>query len=215
MTRASQLSLPSFEIVQGDSSQVNLTLDTDDDSMSGFSGFQFDIFLPQGLSLSDESIDGNLEAAGFVLDVTEYSETVIRIIGYTTGSGTLSRELMTLTFEADESMAAGISEINLANVVFAAPDGLDIPLADSTASVTVKEKDSGVDVNVSDSVSVKADIAMSCIRVFNAQGESISIYDPEGKRVVCAVVESPQECFALGRGLYIVRVAGRTFKFLL
>lgn len=130
-----------FEIDSGGSAMVELTLRTDDDETFDYSGFQFNLFLPEGLIVEKFGLDSQLSEQSFTLDVTHYDEGAYRIVAFTNGTGKASAELMQILFRAAGDMTEGQSKVLMQSVVFSAPDGQDIALNDSEAIVTFRRKE--------------------------------------------------------------------------
>lgn len=128
--------MPDFEIDSGGSALVEVTLRTDEDATFDYSGFQFNLFLPEGLHIEQFGLASQLSEPGFTLDLTGYGDGAYRVVAFTTGTGLASAELMQIQFRAPGDVTAGEARIRMQSVVFSAPDGHDIELDDSEATVT-------------------------------------------------------------------------------
>ena len=128
------ISMPDFTIDRGSDATVELTLTTDGDRPMAYSGLQFDMYLPEGLGLKEATLDEGLDAE-FSLSVTEYGDGSSRLIAFTDGTGVSAGQLMRLTFACAETVKRGEGKIYVRNVIFSTPDGRDIDLDDSEATV--------------------------------------------------------------------------------
>lgn len=135
-TRASFISMPDFVIGCGYSASVELTVQNEGNPMFDYSGWQFDLFLPEGLTVEEFRLDKQLSEQNFMLSITEHGNGAYRIVAFTAGSGAASGELMQLTFHAADNVTREEAKILMQNVVFSAPDGQDIDLQNSDATVT-------------------------------------------------------------------------------
>ena len=129
------ITIPDFTIDKGAQTTVSLSLESDQVQPFAFSGLQFDLFLPDGLSMKNCSLSTQLDGAGFSLSVTDYGQGACRIIAFTDGKGAASADLMNLTFRASNDVKRGEAVIRMQDVIFSAPDGQDIDLTDSEATV--------------------------------------------------------------------------------
>lgn len=134
--RASFISMPDFEIDRGGSATVELTLKADGGGAFDYSGWQFDLFLPEGLNIESYGLDRQLSGKGFILNMTEHGNGAYRLVAFTADSGFASEVLMQITFNAADNAPLGEAKILMQNVIFSAPDGQDIDLQNSEATVT-------------------------------------------------------------------------------
>ena len=132
---ASNISMPDFTIDRDGTASVPVTLDTGNENIFPFSGLQFDLFLPEGLSVKKFSLEPKLSDGDFSLSVIQNGTGIYRILAFTTGIGIESGELMTVTFQTDRNVSRGERKILIRNVIFSSPDGRDIDLDDSEATV--------------------------------------------------------------------------------
>lgn len=133
---ASFISMPDFVIGRGYSATVELTLQNDGNRAFDYSGWQFDLFLPEGLSVDEFRLDKQLSEQEFSMSITDHGNGAYRIVAFTSGTGVASGELMQMTFHAADNVTREEAKILLQNVVFSAPDGQDIDLQNSDATVT-------------------------------------------------------------------------------
>lgn len=135
-TQASSVTMPDFAIGRGCNATVELTLRTDGNQTFDYSGWQFDLFLPEGLNIESCGLDPQLSGKGFILNMTEHGNGAYRLVTFTSGPGFASEELMQITFNAADNAPLGEAKILIQNVIFSAPDGQDIDLQNSEATVT-------------------------------------------------------------------------------
>ena len=118
----------------------NLNLNFSFSSSQNYSGFQFDVEMPEGLKITGLKLSDELTAAGFELDNTSIEGNPVRVISYkTTGNGVSTTEgIVTLTIKADADSSEGEKTINFTNARLSSTGGTSIPLDDSSVTVTVK-----------------------------------------------------------------------------
>lgn len=138
---SAKISIADFAIEPGKEISVEVSLDTGGNGTFTYSGWQFDLFVPEGISAEGFGLDKALSDQDFRLNMTDYGNGIYRVLAFTTGTGFASENLMSLSFRADENAAPGERTILIQGVVFSAPDGEDIDLDNSEAKVTVKAKE--------------------------------------------------------------------------
>lgn len=138
---SAKISIPDITIERGETASVEVCLDNDGQPPFAYSGWQFDLFVPEGLSVEGFSLDNELSGQAFKLSVTDYGTGVYRMLAFTTSTGLASANMMSLTFRAGEAISEGELTIGMQNVIFSAPDGMDIDLDNSEAKVTVISND--------------------------------------------------------------------------
>ncbi|MCH5230366.1 MAG: leucine-rich repeat protein [Muribaculaceae bacterium] len=118
----------------------NLNLNFSFSSSQNYSGFQFDVEMPEGLKITGVKLSDELTAAGFELDNTSIEGNPVRVISYkTTGNGVSTTEgIVTLTIKADADASEGEKTIKFTNARLSSTGGTSIPLDDSSVTVTVK-----------------------------------------------------------------------------
>ena len=87
-----------------------------------FYGFQFDVSLPDGLSIADVAPSESIES--FTIDFNSMSADADRIIGFDMNGAVIpagSHELLTFTFTADDNFEGG--PLKISNVIFSADNG--------------------------------------------------------------------------------------------
>ena len=133
---SANISLRDFTIDRGDTATVTFILYNEGQSPFAYSGWQFDLFLPEGLNVEGVSPAQELKNGGFTLNMTNYGAGVCRMVAFTSGDALASEDLMTVTFRASENVARGEARILMRNAVFSSPEGRDIDLRNSEAVVT-------------------------------------------------------------------------------
>lgn len=141
ISAGANISIPDFEIEIGSVVCRELEVEAAQEDLLAYSGFQFDLFLPEGLILEDTALDTQLSESGLILNISDYGDGVFRILTFTNEAGLDSSSLMRFSFRACEDALPGISQIKLCNVVFSSPDGKDIYYNDSETKVTFKQKE--------------------------------------------------------------------------
>ena len=127
-----QLEVIPFAIAPGEEKEVEVVLNNPDDD---FTGFQFDLTLPEGISLVSDEI-------GYVVDLgsrtTTRKHTIqaslqadgsIRVMAYSSRNSNFSGtegDVAILTLKADDQLTAGVYNLQLNNIVLSQADGSDI-----------------------------------------------------------------------------------------
>ncbi len=133
-TQANRCYIPDFEIVAGDKATVELVLD----NSAEFTGFQTDVYLPQGITM----IQGTLAKTGrlggtHTVQASNRADGSVRIIGFSAMSTAItgnSGAIVTFQVEASSDFAQG--EVSVKNTRFSTPDADEQILDDETAQVT-------------------------------------------------------------------------------
>jgi len=125
-----------FSFATIDTTTVNLVLDNE----TPFTAFQFDIYMPDGLTIVPSSVAlTDRVASDHTLTVNEIAEGVYRLMSYSLGINTFagnSGALVTLDVAATNDFV-GTATITLRKVLFTAATGVEVPLGDEFCTVTV------------------------------------------------------------------------------
>lgn len=135
---SAKISIPDFTIEPGEQVTVAVSLDNDGKPTFAYSGWQFDLFVPEGLSVGDFGLDQALTSGDFKLSLTDYGGGISRVLAFTTSTGVMSSDMLSLSFRADEDAPAGELTLLMKHAIFSTPEGKDIDLDDSQVTVTVK-----------------------------------------------------------------------------
>ncbi|MCQ2288180.1 MAG: dockerin type I domain-containing protein [Muribaculaceae bacterium] len=140
-----------FEIKAGETMEVSLNMD----NTTAVTGFQTDIYLPEGLSIKiDEDdfyyIDLTTRATrGHTIDGSAMSDGAVRVIAYTTDLNPFKLNtgaVATITLVASTDFA-GTHTIEVRNTELAAADGKQFYPADETCNVNKQPDTKPGDVN--------------------------------------------------------------------
>ena len=125
-----------FEIKKNEVKTIDLNLTI----AQTYSGFQFDVEMPEGLTITDVKLSDELIAAGFEATNSSVEGNPVRVISYkTNGNGVTTTDgIVTLTIKADANATEGEKTIKFTNVKLSSTGGTSIPLDDSSVIVTVK-----------------------------------------------------------------------------
>ena len=144
-----------FSFATTDTSTVNLVLDNE----TAYTAFQFDLYLPDGLTIIPGSAAlTDRMASDHTLAVSEIAEGVFRLMSYSLGINAFasnSGALVTLEIAATNDFE-GTATITLRNVLFTAVTGVEVPFGDEICTVTVTpggligDVDGDGNVNISD-----------------------------------------------------------------
>ena len=145
--KAQSLKINDFTITGGQTAEVDVYVNEPSAQMFNYIGFQFDLFLPEGLTIESESLASGL--SGFTLQKKDYGNGIYRFMGFS-GSATPanSTSIVTLTLKASETTPSGNSVIKIGNIVFSSDNGEDITLENSNSTADVFIQSQGIDVSL-------------------------------------------------------------------
>lgn len=138
LATAASVEMPDFDIERNGSESVQLSIENGTDATFDYQGFQFDLFLPAGITLQEQQLNTSLVSANYKLSVTAFSAGTYRILAYSDEHPVNITDFITLTFKADNTVVGGTQIARIGNVIFSAPDGQDIYLTDSDALINIK-----------------------------------------------------------------------------
>ena len=139
---AQSLKIDNFTINGGEIKEVSVFVDTSS-SMFEYIGFQFDLFLPLGLTVESASLSSGLN--GFTLQQRDYSNGTYRFAGFS-GSAipASSTSILNLKLRASEDMSSSNTDLKIQNIVFSAANGQDIKLENSTTTANIYIKSESI-----------------------------------------------------------------------
>ncbi len=147
-----------------------------------------------GIRPEDIILDNSLKAT-HSLTVSQINDDTVRVIIFSMESATIDKSKKILWLDVDNT-----SEIEIKNIIAAAPNALEYNLADVIAH--------GVTSNI-DSVDLEP-YNLSCrdgyLHISDAIGKQLNVYDISGKTVYCSVIDSDDYSVSLAPGLYIVAI---------
>ena len=142
-----------FTFATTDTCTVNLLLDNE----TVYTAFQFDFYLPDGLTMvSGSAALTDRQGGDHTLTVNEIADGVIRLMAYSLGINSFSGNsgaLVTLDI-ATTNEFVGTATITMRNVLFTTATGLEVPFGDEICAVTVTDKLLIGDVNDDGSVTI-------------------------------------------------------------
>lgn len=147
---AVSLDIPDFSVNRGYSASVEVCVETGEEGMFEYQGFQFNLFLPDGVSLENATLAQEVSETGFTLTSKEYDGGVYKFMAYSRDDGSSAPSVLHLDLKADETAEVGEFTASLRNVVFSAPDGRDIDLDDSTVTIEVTVPASSLKLSLED-----------------------------------------------------------------
>ncbi len=147
-----------------------------------------------GIRPEDIILDNSLEAT-HSLTVSQINDDTVRVIIFSMESATIDKSKKILWLDVDNT-----TEIEIKNIIAAAPNALEYNLADVIAL--------GVTSNI-DSVDLEP-YNLSCrdgyLHISDAIGKQLNVYDISGKTVYRSVIVSDDYSISLAPGLYIVAI---------
>lgn len=135
---AASVEMPDFEIYRNGTASVQLSIENGADAAFDYQGFQFDLFMPAGITLEEQQLNSSLVSTNYKLSVTAYTAGTYRILAYSDEQPVNAADFITLTFKADNTVTPGTKIAQIRDVIFSAPDGQDIYLTDSDAQINIK-----------------------------------------------------------------------------
>lgn len=150
MSIDAKLSVSDQSVDSGQSFEASVDLDFGNSGSPAYSGFQFDVVLPQGITFEDYIISPQL-SNDFIVSSKTSEKGIVRIIGYAyDASTTLDKGFITLKLKVDKAPAITSCAIKLNNAYLSTPDGSDIPLLDSEFIVNIRIVAFGIALNPSE-----------------------------------------------------------------
>lgn len=133
--RSAQLYLPDFQVATGETAKVPLSVTPDADGMFSYQGLQFDLELPEGVTVDYNETAVLAALSGFKIN---YNAENNRMVIYTEGQAvTNSSQLIEIAFVAAADAVPGTYDIDMSKVVFSDPRGNDINLDASSSKVEI------------------------------------------------------------------------------
>lgn len=152
------LKIDDFEIYLKESADVGATVTAQEGTLGDFSGFQFDLVLPEGITVSE--VEKGSQQGSFIVRSSTLSNGNVRVVGYAddNSSETPGTVVANITFEAHASTPLGTKKAEIKNLILSSPEGSDLFLDDSEFEIDVRKRpllgdsdDNGY-VNVTDAV---------------------------------------------------------------
>lgn len=142
--------IDNFIIERGAQHLACVNIDTEGESEFLYSGFQFDVNLPEDITIAEISLDSSL--SGFTLESNYPSERVFRCVAYANSSAAtnLTKQIAIITFEASKSATDGKKTIGISNAMLCSPDAEDIRLNDSSVTATIEGLFPPINVSLSE-----------------------------------------------------------------
>ncbi|MCH5218604.1 MAG: Ig-like domain-containing protein [Muribaculaceae bacterium] len=147
----------------GQSFEAVVGIDFGSSPAVAYSGFQFDVILPQDISFEDVTLAPAL-AGIFTLSSKMDANGSVRVIAYSSGasSSTLENGIVTLKLKVDRAPLGNTAVITLNDVDLSSPEGVDLPLMDS---------DFTIDINI---VAYSLELDPSELTLLTGQSEDIT-----------------------------------------
>ena len=134
---AAQIQMPTVNIDRNGTATVQLSVNDNSSSTFDYQGFQFNLFLPEGITVQSYSLDQTLTDAGFAITRLNPSTGSYRFIAYAPMKNVNTQQFMTLVLAADNSVVTGSEVIKIQNVIFSDPKGQDVDFNNSEAIVNI------------------------------------------------------------------------------
>lgn len=153
-------------IEQGETIALPIMLNTADDS---FTGCQFDLYLPEGLSVAEEDgfplveVGSGTTARKHTVSTSEQADGSLRVVCYSNNNYTFSgSEILTIAIHADTDAPVGNASVSMRNITLSRPDVTGIDLADYDNELIISSGIEGVIVD-----------QQSDMKVFSLSGQQL------------------------------------------
>jgi hypothetical protein len=140
-----------FSLKAGEEMDMTVLLESNGD---GFSSFQFDVNLPDGVEFKKNSRGRPIVKASEVLSECEYnitsalqSDGSLRVLGYSPYAEAIpatNKEIVNITIVASSDLADGVYELTVSNVELARPDETNCKPGATSAVITVGDGATGI-----------------------------------------------------------------------
>lgn len=147
---AASIEIPAVNINRNGTASVQLSINDGSSDIFDYQGFQFDLFLPDGITLQSSNLSEALISANFSITVTNPATGTYRFIAYAPMNHVDAAQFLTLELAADNTVTTGTQTAKIQNVIFSAPDGQDIPLSNSETSINIKVPVTSITLNKSE-----------------------------------------------------------------
>lgn len=119
----------------------NLSVDLTPYFVDKYTGFQFDITLPTGISMENMELNESLKQSGFEFSWKKVDDQTSRFIAHsnTLAEVNVTEDLVTFTIKATPSAVPGKQQIKFSNAMVSLKDASEIFLADSETAITVNK----------------------------------------------------------------------------
>ncbi len=163
------LSIDDFSIEPGEQKIVPVNLCNPGDS---FTGCQFDLYLPAGLSIAEEDglplvdIGCRSNARKHIVSTSPQPDGSLRVVCYSNSNSTFSDEdgeILTITLQADSDMESVTGNMYLRHITLSRPDVTGVTADDYTVTVQVS---TGMDLTTVDN-------RQDNIQVYNLHGQKM------------------------------------------
>ncbi len=200
------ISIDNFNIKPGETHTIEVQMN----NAQTYIATQFDIALPQGLSIVDGSIKSSNRTAqhSFLTRVQNAGKTT-RFMAYSNNNVEINGNegaIISLTIKADTHLPA-ISTINISEVVFVTPD---LKACDGISSSTTVSNTTGVDNIANNKVKVYAHNGILVIESEVATAAQMVAMNGMTSELYVEAGHNEYQDFA--EGFYIVHLNGKSFK---
>ena len=134
-----QLTASNVSMYPGDSKEVSVVLTNDET----YVGFQFDLYLPDGLTVESFSGNSNRLPEGTTPQMAQQSDGSYRFVVAALGGNPIAGNdgpVLTLTVKAGDSIAANAYTGYLRNIKISKADGSGVVIAEQPFTVTIAER---------------------------------------------------------------------------
>ena len=147
---AAEFDIADFTIDRGSTYTASVNLTDTEGVIISYSGFQFDISLPDEITVKSITT-GNL-LADFTLEQKKVSANKIRVIAFSDGkrATNIKNDIVNIVFQASDNVFTGKGLISLTTAMVSDPKGEDIILSDSDTEVTFNVAVSNITLSADD-----------------------------------------------------------------
>ena len=137
-TLPNSVSMADIEMDSGERKTVNVTLN----NQTTLSAFQFDILLPDGFSINEESLETLSRLPNQELGIRKISENKYRIVGFSQDNSPINGTtgaILSFQLTADSTLLSGLYSIRLFNIIFSDENGREYKLEDTAANIRIQQ----------------------------------------------------------------------------
>lgn len=133
------LTIEDFAISANETLEIPVNLEANLDGSNNYAGLQFDVTLPESLTLTDVQLGTELQEAGYTLQYKDRGDNLTRIIVTPTTNldgVDFTENLVILTVTAAKKLTPGSAQVQITNAFLSTVKGGDVFLDDSSTQVT-------------------------------------------------------------------------------
>lgn len=158
-----------------------------DNSTEDYNGFQFDVVLPEGVTINKSHyvLSDRFGDSGMSVTIKQLDNGNYRVLCFSMSNAIITGTtgpIITLTLEADASAPSGATAGQLKNVMVSKSDGSNVKLPNNDFALDISQYVLG-DINNDNLVSI-ADITLIVNMILGESGQNLTFADLDGNGVI-------------------------------